>query len=296
MNQLNNENFSENSPAPFVSILIPTYNYPEGLGRILTSLGSTSNDVEVLVFDDSLSQDLKKITEKFSLRIPNLIYRHNFSFFGESLGAGRNWNSLLDSAKGRYLVLMHHDEFPSGSNFIADFRTFVSKKDEPDVIIFDLMLTDESIRPLPRHAPKNFRIQIAKFFPGYLIRRNVIGPTSTLAIKRSVAPRFDFQLRWLIDVDFYLQLSRAGLVWVSAPNIKIVSVQRMTGTITMELANKLAYIDAEERFILAKRYPNNFVWLGGPIMAPIRALEFLFWMLLRGVLIFLYLLSKLMKG
>lgn len=296
LDQFKNEFFSTKISTPFLSILIPTYDYPEGLDRILAALGSVPNDVEVLVFDDSSLPDLKKIAVKYSSLIPRLIYRHNLSFLGKSLGAGDNWNSLLNAAQGDYVVLMHHDEFPLGSNFIAELRLITTKIKSPDVLLFDLILVDDCLSLLPRHTPRFFRWLVTQYIPGYLFRRNVIGPTATLAVRRSIVPRFDSQLRWLIDVDFYVQLCRTGLLWSEASNIKIVSVQRKTGTITNELTTELSRIDSEERFTLGKRYRKDSIWLGGAIAAPIRFLEFLIWIFLRGNMIALYRFCKLMRG
>lgn len=278
-----------------LSILIPTYDYPDGLERILSALSLSSEEVEILVFDDSPSTDLKRVIDKFSSVISGLRYQHNLSIYGSSLGAGKNWNSLLDAAQGMFVMLMHHDEFPLGLNFTSTLYPVLREESAPDVIMLDLLLVDELLRPLPCHVPRRLRWLITQYAPGYLFRRNVIGPTATLVIRRSLAPRFDPALRWLVDVDFYVRLCHSGFRWANAHFIQIRSVQRKTGTITNELAAGLSAIDAAERRSLIKRYPRDRAWLGGGLNATFRLVELPFWALLKGALIAHHGLSKLIK-
>jgi glycosyltransferase involved in cell wall biosynthesis len=285
------------SNTPFLSILVPAYNYSQGLERILNALSPLPEDIEVLVFDDSHSNNLKKIVDKFTQSISNLRYQHNAQLKCTSFGAANNWNLLLDAANGEYVLLMHHDEFPLGLNFISSLRSILTVRPPPDVVLLDLLILDESLQYLPRHAPKFMRWLITQYAPGYLFRRNVIGPTATLVLRRSVTPRFNPALRWLVDVDFYVRLSRARLQWAHAFSIQICSVKRKTGSITNKLAHDLSRIDIEERKELVKCYMQDRIWLGvGAFGISICMLELFFWALVRGVLIFFDQLPKLLKG
>lgn len=285
------------SKTPFLSILVPTYSYPQGLERILNALSTLPIDVEVLVFDDSPSNDLKKIVGNFSQSISNLSYQHNAQLEGVPFGAANNWNSLLDAAKGEYVLLLHHDEFPLGLNFIPSLRSILTVRNPPDVVLLDLLLVNEALQSLPRHAPKFMRWLITQYAPGYLFRRNVIGPTATLVIRRSMTPRFNPALRWLVDVDFYVRLSRASLRWAHAFPIQIGSVKRKTGSITNKLAHELSSIDIEERHELVKHYAQDRIWLGvGVFGMSICILELFLWALVRVGLIFFDQLSKLLKA
>lgn len=278
-----------------LSILIPTYNYAEGLERILSVLPVSNEELEILVFDDSPSPNLKSVTDKFSSSIKSLVYQHNPSIYGESLGAGKNWNLLLDMAKGKYLLLMHHDEFPGNLDFIPTLFSILKVQNPPDVVMLDLVLVDESLSPLPRHAPGILRWIVTQYAPSYLFCRNVIGPTASLVIRRSLAPRFDSDLRWLIDVDFYVKLCRSGLRWTNARIIQIKSVQRKTGAITTELADRISTINAAERHFLVKRYPRDSAWLVGAFNKVFRLFELPIWMFLRVLLVAQHRLSRLFR-
>lgn len=265
-----------------LSILIPTYDYRPGLERILSSLAPLPADVEVLVFDDTPGTSLEAVIARFAGAIPGLRYRHNLTHTGSALGPGENWNALLDAAAGDYILLMHHDETPLCPSFFNSLRRHLTRSPTTDVYLLDLMLLDQELQPLRRHVPRWLRHLVVRYWPSYLFRRNVIGPTATLVFRRAVAPRFDPALRWLIDVEFYVKLFESPIRWTETPEICIGSVQRSRGTITAELSTHLREIDAAERKLLAERYPKYCLWLGSPLGAPLRWMEALGWAGLRG--------------
>ncbi len=102
---------------PILSILIPAFNYPEGVSRILGGLdGHSATGVEILVGDDSSASGVESVAALARGRFEGLSYHRN----EPSLGACGNWNDLLARAKGDYCLLLHHDEFPVAASFITD--------------------------------------------------------------------------------------------------------------------------------------------------------------------------------
>lgn len=269
--------------APLLSILVPAYAYRDGLERILTALSPLPAEIEMLIFDDSLDDDLRSVVHAFEAQMPSLRYQHNLSDRGSPLGAGANWNALLDAARGEYCILMHHDEVPLEDTFISTLQIVLTTMPRPDVVMLDLLLVDEALRPLRRHVPAWLRQVVPRRVPGYLFRRNVIGPTATIVVRREITPRFDTTLRWLIDVEFYVRLCRAGLRWKIEPDIQIGSIQRSAGTITSELTNQLPTIDAAERESLIIRYPRDRLWLDTERGRLIRFFESFLWLSMRMV-------------
>jgi len=268
---------------PFLSILIPAYKYPQGVTKILNMLNCLPDDVEVLVFDDTPNDDLKDIVKAFVKKMPGLYYRHNPSFFGKSLGAAYNWNSLLDEARGEYVLLMHHDELPLSRDFVAELRSVISGHESVDVFMLDLILIDDETHEIKRHLPYWLRWSIMTNASGYLFRRNVIGPTASIIVRCSKAPRFDTRLRWFVDVEYYVRLFRQGLRYKGLKMIGVKSVQRNVGSITCDLASDLSEIKSLERKYLIDRYPENKVWLGVAYGAPVRGIEFIVWGLFKMV-------------
>jgi len=89
---------------PRVSILIPTYNRPEHLrAGIAAALASTFEDIEVVVGDDGGSRG-GAVCAAFD--DPRLRHVAN----PRRLGLARNWNALLDGARGELLALCMDDD------------------------------------------------------------------------------------------------------------------------------------------------------------------------------------------
>lgn len=275
-----------------LSILIPAYNYRAGVERIFQMLSPVSADIEVLVFDDTEDPVIQSTIAGFAEAMPLLTYRHNPTHVGAALGAGANWNALLDAASGEYVILMHHDETPLDRGFTDKVRNLLTSSWRADVHMLDLMLVDENLAPIRRHMPRWIRSWVPRHVPNYLFRRNVIGPTGTLIIRRNCTPRFDPSLRWLIDVDFYRRLIEGTGTWAVATDIHVGSVQRSEGSITAQLSDHLAEIDTAERKVLVERYPEAKLWLKASSGARLLWMETVVWAVLKAGILSTALLQK----
>lgn len=91
------------SQQPLVSIGIPAYARPRELHRAIVSvLDQDVRDVEVVVGDDS--GDLEAVVREIADE--RVVYVRN----SPRLGMARNWNAVLDRARGRYLGLLMDDD------------------------------------------------------------------------------------------------------------------------------------------------------------------------------------------
>jgi hypothetical protein len=267
---------------PVLSILVPAFNYPAGLERILTRLGEIPADVEIKVFDDTEDFRVKSVFDQRAEQAQNINYRHNKTYCGHPLGACANWNALIDSAAGEYIILMHHDEAPAAENFLSSLCERLRSRKDVDVWVLDVVIWDERVSKLRNHVPRWLRLLALRLAPAFLFRRNVIGPTATLVVRREIAPRFDPALRALIDVEFYMKLFRPEVRWARCEDATVFSYYRVSGSITAQISKELCSIKSTERSYLRTRYPRAGLWLGAPWGAPIRQLETLAWAVLRA--------------
>ena len=88
------------------SVVIPTYKHPElarkAIASVLKQQGVT---VQIIISDDSDNDEIASLCSSFSRT--NLLYRHHEKR-GNAVG---NWNYGLGFAEGKYIILMHHDEY-----------------------------------------------------------------------------------------------------------------------------------------------------------------------------------------
>jgi hypothetical protein len=190
-------------------------------------------------------------------------------------------------------MLMHHDEMPLGSKFLFDLRAILLTAEAPDALVLKHYIYSPERKILREHVPSWFRKIILKHAPSYLFRRNVIGPTACLVIRREIVPRFDPELTWLIDVDFYYRLFSKKLRWVVVPNISVASQQRVSGSITAAISSNLNAIGGYERKYLSGSHFQARMWLDRASLAPVRWVEAVAWGFFRG---YLFIFQKLRKN
>lgn len=247
-----------NKKSPLISILIPSYQYIDGICRNLIQL-SIIDDFEVIIFDDSSNKEIENIVTAWKKEsCITITYQHNTP----ALGAISNWNALLDKARGEYCLLMHHDEFPLSENFISNLITTLRNHPKTDIALLDCILINPKNAHNRRHLPTWLRTLVLTHFPKYLYRRNVIGPTATLVIRRSIFPKFDTRLHWLVDVDVYVQLFEKTKNVLVCPNLKIGSILGRADSITAFLGSSTVKIKQQELIYMRNKYFSGSIWLG----------------------------------
>jgi len=252
-------NASSITNTPFLSVLVPAYNYAEGVHRILTRLHPLPNcDCEIIIFDDSIDNGVDEVVRNWCEATGSQVtYQHNHLPFG----AAANWNALLDAAQGEYCLLLHHDEFPLVDDFISKVMEVLRHDRVIDVLILDCILISPSNGCNRRHMPIWLRTLVVNRFPQYLFQRNVIGPTSTLVVRRTLFPRFDTRLKWFIDIDLYVRLFKVAKKIRLCPEIKIGSVLDRAESITAGLQPSMPQIVREERAYLRDVHQTTSLWL-----------------------------------
>lgn len=254
-----------------LSILIPAFNYPSGISKILNKISTKHfENVEIIIFDDSNTNDVSQVVQIFvKSSIAKIRYQRN----NPALGAVKNWNSLLDSAQGEFCLLMHHDEYPLYEDFIQELLAILSNQKSTDVIVLNCLLTNYKDNITRQHAPNWLRRFIIKYTPHYLFRRNVIGPISSIVFRRSNILRFDENLQWFVDVNFYIMLRRLTKKWIFYPDLKIVSTIGRDDSITNTLLPNLKKIIITEYRYLSKNSQINPIWLGNKKYSIIQILD-----------------------
>lgn len=115
---------------PLVTIGIPTYNRPSGLRKALDSaIYQTYQNIEILISDNcSTTEDTKKILEEYKSKDSRIIY----TIQSNNIGAEKNFNFVLDQAKGTYFMWLADDDWLD-DNYIEECMLFLEKN--PDYIL-----------------------------------------------------------------------------------------------------------------------------------------------------------------
>jgi len=184
------------SRIPKISICIPAY---EMHGHGATFLANsfeilrqqTYTDFEVVVADQSNDNSVAETCASF----PDLSIRHIWTRDQPRQGSA-NTNVAIDAAKGEIVKILFQDDFLNGPDALGGI---VLAFDDNNVLwcLNGSECTEDGqalIRPMiPQY---HSRIQFGK---------NTVSSPSVLALRRKNAPRFDENLVWLMDVDYYKQ-------------------------------------------------------------------------------------------
>lgn len=244
---------------PSLSILLPAYNYPRGIRRILEKIECHLDDnIEVIIADNSTGSPVLLEVQEFISKYPNNIFYHHHS---PTTGPIKNWNWILAHASGDYCVLIHHDEYPQGDNYIPIVLEEINQNPTLDFFLFEVVLDFPKQGISVKHISAFVQRVILRYFPEYLFRRNVVGPTAALVIRRSIFPLFDEKLAWLVDVDMYYRLFSKDYRWKMIKNQKIFSEQQRFDSLTAEIGKNRERICCEELQYIGTKFSISAPWI-----------------------------------
>jgi glycosyltransferase involved in cell wall biosynthesis len=189
---------------PKVSICIPAYQEPVLLRRALQSVFDQSfENYEVIITDDSADRAVEKIVKEF---LPNtkLRYYKNAS----RKGTPENWNEAVRLARGEYIKILHHDDWFAYKDSLMQFVKMLDDNAKTDFAFCSSTTCGPDEKMLFIHRPSNKQLKKLRHNPAYLVPHNFIGAPSATIYRKSVNITFDHNLKWVVDIDFYLRILR----------------------------------------------------------------------------------------
>ena len=203
------------------SIIIPHYNIPDMLERLLKSIPKKDN-IEVLVVDDKSDKNLEGL-ELLKQNYPNVFFLDNTI----SKGAGNSRNIGLEKARGKWILFADADDY-----FTENFYEIISKHvdDKGDVVFFFPISADtDTGLETDRH------IDFCKILKRYsdnptkknelCLRYELVAPWSKL-IKRDMLIKHDIQFENTPVANDVMFCRKLGLyserIGVSEENIYVI--------------------------------------------------------------------------
>ncbi len=115
---------------PAVTVGIPTYNRSAGLQRALESiLHQAEQDLEVIVSDNASTDETPHIVAQAAARDDRIHYlRHDVN-----QGLTANFNAVLGSARGRYVMLLADDDWIE-TDYVARCRSTLDRDDRLGIV------------------------------------------------------------------------------------------------------------------------------------------------------------------
>lgn len=187
-------------PDCFISICIPAYKRPKNIDRLLHSISIQSfKNFEIVITDDSPDDSLQPVLQKYA-HLPILYHKNE-----TALGTPANWNKAISLANGKWIKLMHDDDW-----FLTEgsLQHFANGAEKGFKFIFcayrNVNVLDGTVLE-NKSFPKGRKGRIVKN-PLTLLSENIIGPPSVTLVHRSVTEQYDTYMKWRVDIDFYIRL------------------------------------------------------------------------------------------
>ena len=203
---------------PKVSICIPVYQQVDYLLKVLESVFMQKyKEFELIVTDDSHDNSIADAISRFTSH-PNLRYHKNLT----RKGSPGNWNEAIHLASGKYIKILHHDDWFSNENSLSAFVKMLDDHPKADLAFSASNVCDANGGLQFVHCPTQRQILKIREDCKYLFLGNSIGsPSATIYRRENIDSIFDVNMKWLVDVDFYIRTLQQNpeFVFCSTPLI-----------------------------------------------------------------------------
>ncbi len=202
---------------PRVSICIPAYKQPLLLERCLHSLRLQAfTSFEVIVTDDSPDEAVEDLVRDFRAGFPLRYEKNPFP-----LGSPANWNAGLSMATGEYVKILHHDDWLRSPQALGGCVEALDSRADASLVY------STSVNIYPNNSETFNTTTLARLErlnrqPASLLLGNFIGAPSTVLFRRYPGLSFDPALKWLVDIDYYIELLKRGpALYIETPLVNI---------------------------------------------------------------------------
>ncbi len=187
-----------------VSICIPTFNQTRYLKKTLDSiLIQTYKNYEIIITDDSSNNNVKKLVDRYKFK-GRLKYFKNKT----ALGSPENWNESIKHAAGEYIKILHHDDWFTEKDSLKKFVDLLDNNPKTNFAFSATMslraITEKKIKALRKNGE-------------ILLLGNIIGAPSATIYKRGLNLKYDKNLKWFVDIDFYVKVLAKNNRFVYCP-------------------------------------------------------------------------------
>lgn len=215
---------------PLISICIPAYKRVKYLERLLNSvLIQSFKNYEVIITDDSPNDEVYNLSRQFQQQLPIFYYKNT-----TALGTPANWNAAIQKASGKWIKLMHDDDWFAHAGALQQFADCALNTTNSFVFSAFINKFQNTGKESQCYAGWFRRWQF-KRQPASLLSKNIIGHPSTTMHRNHKNYCYDEKLKWLVDVEMYVRSANAGPVsYIAKP---LIMLGMSDGQVTAQVKN-----------------------------------------------------------
>jgi len=259
----------KDEPSPLLSLCIPTHNRPRLLRRTLESIkASRPYLIEAIVSDNSDNDDSRAIVEQV---FASATFKWTYYKNDPQSGASDNANKCIELARGKYVYLIHDDDFLYPGGVDAMCKNLEHLNDLYKVAKFGVSLANVD--------GKVYRTQTCKqktyLKPDEAYRR-LLNNSSWIRFPSIVVAKSAYEeiggynpaYKSADDLDMWIRLLAAYGVYCTPEVVSVFTIhpeadtQRMFNEQTVEILIKL-FDKAKERHLIGEKdfemYKTNFL-------------------------------------
>ena len=185
---------------PKVSICIPAYKQVEYLRKALLSISKqTFTDYEIVLTDDSPDSAVYDLLKDFDFK-GKLNYHKN----SPALGSPANWNYGLNMAKGKYIKILHHDDYFTSEDSLQKFVNLLDSNPQSDFAFSGARIDLLALKEEGKNSCSDTELKKIVSQPESLFYANRIGAPSATIVRNGSEILFDENMKWLVDIDWYI--------------------------------------------------------------------------------------------
>ncbi|MGZ5247546.1 MAG: glycosyltransferase family 2 protein [Flavitalea sp.] len=190
------------SQTPHISICIPAFKRIDFIRRLLDSIQIQEfKDFEVIVTDDSPDESVKQLCSEYSSKGFVLKYYRN----PVALGTPENWNEGIRKSTGKWIKLMHDDDWFEGPKALLHYAKASEQFTDAEFIFAAYTNHYAQSGKIEKVKVNGFRMRAMLREPASLFSKNIIGPPSVVLHRNDGKVFYDKTIKWVVDIDFYIR-------------------------------------------------------------------------------------------
>ena len=154
----------------------------------------------MIVTDDSPDESVKNFFSDYT-EVPNVLYFRNT----QPLGTPENWNEAIRKASGKWIKIMHDDDWFADGNALGNFAKVASEVKECYFIYSAYKNVYEDSGTVETVKQSTFQKTLLSANPLNLFKKNFIGNPSCTMVRRDAEIFYDNRFKWVVDFEYYIR-------------------------------------------------------------------------------------------